>query len=111
MLSLNINSTYTYTQESFQVLALKKMRIRAMPVSIKYYPGRKSRVVKSFMQFLFGSALNILRAYRDYAPLRFFGTLGTVFFIPGIILIVFVIRHWVITGALTPYKANGLIRC
>lgn len=109
MIALNINSKYTYTQESFQVLATKKMRIQPMPVSIKYYPGRKSRVVKSFMQFLLGSALNILRAYRDYAPLKFFGTLGLVFFVPGIILLGFVVQHWMITGSLTPYKALGFI--
>lgn len=109
MLSLNINSPYTYTQESFQVLATKKMRIQAMPVSIKYYLGRKSRVVKSFMSFLFGSAINILRAYRDYAPMKFFGTLGMIFFIPGIILVGFVVRHWLVDGALTPYKALGFI--
>lgn len=109
MLSLNINSTYTYTQESFQVLALKRMRIQAMPVSIKYYPGRKSRVVKSFMQFLLGSALNILRAYRDYAPMRFFGTLGLIFFVPGVAILVFTVQHWITTGRLTPYKAFGFI--
>lgn len=109
MLSLNIAGTYTYTQESFQVLALKKLRIKSIPVSIKYYPGRKSRVVKSFWQFLFGSAFNILRAYRDYAPLRFFGTLGLLTFIPGIALLGFSAIHWLNTGTFTPYKAVGLV--
>lgn len=105
LLALNINSDYTYTQESFQVLAMKKMRITAMPVSIKYYPGRKSRVVRSFHQFLFGSALNILRAYRDYAPLKFFGNLGFVFFLPGILCLIFTAAHWLVTHVFSPYKA------
>jgi hypothetical protein len=87
---------------------MKKMRIQSIPVSIKYYPGRKSRVVKSFMQFIFGSAINILRAYRDYAPLRFFGTLGLVFFIPGIGLLGFTTIHFLRTGVFSPYKAVGL---
>ena len=108
ILGLNINSTYTYTQESFQVLAMKKMRIQAVPVSIKYYPGRKSRVVKGFVQFVFGSAINILRAYRDYAPLRFFGVLGLVFFIPGILALAFSSVHLLRTGDFSPYKAVGL---
>ncbi|CAN5669094.1 S-layer glycoprotein N-glycosyltransferase AglJ [soil metagenome] len=109
MLSININSTYTYTQESFQVLAVKKMNIVAVPVHVKYYEGRQSRVVKSFWQFLFGSALNILRAFRDYAPLKFFGTLGTVFFVPGIIMGGFVLWHWWFNGSISPYKAVGLM--
>lgn len=109
MMALNINGTYTYTQESFQLLAIKKLRINSIPTSIKYYPGRKSRVVKSFWQFLFGSALNILRSYRDYAPLRFFGILGLLFFIPGIILLAFAGMHWLNTSMFSPYKAVGLL--
>jgi glycosyltransferase involved in cell wall biosynthesis len=108
IVSLNINSTYTYTQESFQVMATKKMRIRAIPVSIKYFKGRKSRVVKSFGQFVFGSAINILRAYRDYAPLKFFGILGLSFFVPGVLLAGSASVHWLQTGAFSPYKAFGL---
>lgn len=109
MVSLNINSTYTYTQESFQVLAFKKLRIRAIPVSIKYYPGRKSRVVRNFLQFLFGSSINILRAFRDYAPLRFFGLLGFVLFIPGVLMGGFTLVHWLKTGSVTPYVTVGFI--
>lgn len=107
--AININSNYTYTQESFQVLAVKKFNIAAVPVPVKYYEGRKSRVVKSFWQFLFGSALNILRAFRDYAPLRFFGSLGILAFIPGAIMSGFTAVHWAINGAITPYAAVGLL--
>lgn len=109
LMVLNINSGYTYTQESFQVLAMKKVRIASVPVSIKYYPGRDSRVVLGFYQFLFGSAMNILRAYRDYAPLSFFGTLGFIFVIPGILLAGFDGVHWLVTGLFSPYKAFGLV--
>ena len=109
MLAININSTYTYTQESFQILAVKKMHIVAVPIHVKYYPGRKSRVVRSFWQFLFGSALNILRAYRDYAPLRFFGGLGVILVVPGLLLSGFTLFHWATTGGITPYVAIGAI--
>jgi len=107
--ALNLHSTYTYTQESFQVLAMKRLRIATLPVSITYYEGRKSRVVKSFWGFLFGSAMNILRAYRDYAPLKFFGRLGTVLFIPGVALAGFTSVHWLTTGSFSPFKAFGLV--
>lgn len=106
--ALNLHGSYTYTQESFQVLALKNLRITSVPATVKYYPGRKSRVVRSFSQFLFGSAVNILRAYRDYAPLRFFGWLGFAFFIPAVIALAFTIVHYLQAGVFSPYKAVGL---
>lgn len=109
MISININSNYTYTQESFQVLALKKLNILSMPIAVTYYPGRQSRVVKSFWQFLFGSALNILRAYRDYAPLRFFGSLSLILGIPGAVLGGFVTWHWASKGSISPYIAFGVL--
>ncbi len=109
MLAININSNYTYTQESFQVLAVKRMSIVAVPIHVKYYEGRQSRVVRSFWQFLFGSALNILRAFRDYAPMKFFGILGMLAFIPGVLLGGFVSWHWIYRGAISPYKALGFI--
>ncbi len=105
--ALNLHGSYTYTQESFQVLALKKFRITSVPTTIKYYKGRKSRVVRSFTQFLLGSAINILRAYRDYAPLRFFGALGGFFFLIGLVCLVFSLVHWIVQGQITPYKAVG----
>ena len=107
MLALNINSTYTYTQESFQQLARKNMRIKALPVTVKYYPGRKSRVVTSFFGFLGSSAINILRAYRDFAPLRFFGTLAAFNFGMGTIALGFLYQPWVRTDQITPYKFVG----
>lgn len=109
MLALNINSNYTYTQESFQVLAVKKFNIITVPIKVKYYKGRKSRVVKSFWQFLFGSALNILRAFRDYAPLKFFGILGFLVFIPGLAMGLFTFIHWFTKGSITPYATVGFI--
>lgn len=109
MMAVNINSNYTYTQESFQVLAIKRLNILAVPVKVKYYDGRKSRVVRGFWQFIFGSALNILRAFRDYAPLKFFGFLGLILFLPGALMSGYVIWHWLDTGAITPYKAVGFM--
>lgn len=109
LIALNINGEYTYTQESFQVLALKKMNIKAIPVEVKYYPGRKSRVVTNFFKFMVSSAVNILRAYRDFAPLRFFGSIGLGTFILGLGSLAFLFIHWLQTGELSPYKFVGFV--
>lgn len=107
--AININSPYTYTQESFQILAVKRMAIKAVPIEVKYYEGRQSRVVRSFWGFLFGSALNILRAFRDYAPLKFFGMIGLLVFIPGALMGGFTLVHWLTAGSVRPYATIGFI--
>lgn len=109
MMALNINGAKTYTQESFQVLAMKKMRITTVPTLVKYYPGRKSRVVTSIPSYVLSSAINILRSYRDFAPLRFFGWLGTLPMVIGIISGIFFVGHWMITASFSPYKFTGFI--
>lgn len=109
MLALNLNSTHTYTQESFQVLAIKRLRIRSIPTHVKYFKTRKSRVVTSVPKYMITSALNIMRAYRDFAPLRFFFNLGLVPFIVGALACGFVGFYWIDTGSFTPYKFIGFI--
>src|SRR5690606_7508017 len=52
LVALNISGKHTYTQESFQVLAAKRMRIKTIPTEVKYFKGRKSRVVTSIPGFI-----------------------------------------------------------
>ena len=107
MLSLNINNTLTYTQESFQILARAKLDIVQRPVTVTYDPQRKSRVVKSVGGFIFNSAVGILRTFRDHEPLRFFGWMGSVLFIPGVLLDVFLLIHFLNAGRFSPYIFVG----
>jgi glycosyltransferase involved in cell wall biosynthesis len=109
LLCLNINGRHTYTYESFQILAHHRLEIAAMPVDVVYYPDRTSRVVKSIGSFVAGSALNITRSYRDFAPLRFFAGLGLVPFILGVALAAFVAVHWLRTGLTRPYTSVGIL--
>ena len=107
LIALNINGVHTYTQETFQVMAMKRMRIKAIPVHVTYFPDRKSRVVTSIPSYVATSAVNILRAYRDFAPLRFFAWLGALPFGLGVICFALLGIHWLNTGSLSPYKFLG----
>lgn len=109
LMSLNLKSRFTYTQESFQVLAYKNLNILSVPVKVTYFKERKSRVVSSFTNFLLRSAVNIIRAFRDFAPLSFFGWLGFAAFIAGVIPLTMLGIHYFQTGALTPYKYLGFL--
>lgn len=109
MMALNISEAHTYTQESFLVLATKKINISFVPVDVTYFKGRKSRVVSSFIKYMSGSALNILRSFRDYAPLKFFGILGSIPFFPGLISGLLLLTYWMREGQFSPYKFVGFI--
>lgn len=107
LFALNTDGTHTYTQESFQVLAMKRLRIVAVPVEVRYFPERKSRVVTSILHYVAVSTVNILRSFRDFAPLRFFGWLGFIPFLIGAGFLAFFLIHWAITGTFSPYKFTG----
>lgn len=106
--ALNLNSDFTYTQESFQIIAAKRLRIKTIPTKVVYYKGRKSRVVTSLIKYISTSTLNILRAYRDFAPLRFFFSVGMIPFVLGMVGIIIAAWHWATTGVITPRKAFGV---
>jgi glycosyltransferase involved in cell wall biosynthesis len=105
--ALNINGTHTYTQESFQVLAAKKMRIKSIPIEVKYFKNRQSRVVTSIPKYMALSIMNILRAFRDFAPLKFFVAIGMVPFVLGLICVIFLGIYWLQSQSFTPFKFVG----
>lgn len=109
LLHINYNNKFTYTQETFQVLATKNLNIINIPVSIRYFKGRKSRVVENIISYVFKSAWNILMAFRDYSPMKFFGALGLILVIPGLIGMIFVGIHFLNTGSFSPYKFVGAL--
>jgi len=108
LLSMNINNKFTYTQEAFQLLASKNFNIVQVPITMEYFPGRKSRVVTSISYYVFTSAFNIFRSFKDFAPIQFFGILGIVPIILGTACLIFIAIHWLNTGVFFPYKFVGL---
>lgn len=103
MMRLNLTGKFTYTQESFLDLANKGLVIKIIPVEVKYFPERKSRVAGNVMEYMFQTAKIVFRAYRDYNPLKFFGNLGLAPFLISLALGIFVIVHYSTTGAFSPY--------
>lgn len=83
-----INS-FTYTQEQLIRVGRTKMRIAEIPITTE--KTRKSRLFKNSFSYALKAWINILRIYRDYSPLSFFGKAGLFFiflsFIVGLILL------------------------
>lgn len=77
LLRLNItNVSFTYTQETIIDAIGKNLKLRWVPVEVKYFADRESRIVKSVWKFVSNSAKIILKAVRDVRPMKFFGVPG-----------------------------------
>jgi glycosyltransferase involved in cell wall biosynthesis len=86
-------NTFTYTQEQLIRAARQGFKITEIP--IKARKTRKSKLFRSPLHYAAKAWINILRIYRDYDPLKFFGAIGGSLFLIGIIIgIYFIILHF-----------------
>lgn len=109
MLRLNLFGSFTYTQETFLDLAYKGLHIMEVPVTVRYFKERKSRVAHSIFGYATKSANIIFRTIKDYRPLKFFGWSGAIIFLFGLGLDIFVFNHFLQNGTFTPYKIFGFM--
>jgi len=103
LLNVNLQSRFTYTQETFLDLAVKGVRIAQVPVTVRYFPERRSRIARSIPRYAFWTLTTIFRTVRDHRPLRTFGTAALILFVAGGALAGFVLWHYLTTGAFSPY--------
>lgn len=82
--ALPLINTFTYTQEQLIRAGKAKMKVGEVPITTR--ETRPSRLFKNPLDYAIKAWINILRIYRDFEPLKFFGTFGLLFIIPGIIL-------------------------
>jgi glycosyltransferase involved in cell wall biosynthesis len=109
LLRLNVFEKFTYTHESILSLVYQGLRVIELPISIRYYPDRKSRVAGSISNYASKTSKIILRVLLDYRPLRVFGVLGSIFFIIGLAFEIFLFVFYIVHGSFTPYKSAGFI--
>lgn len=109
MLALNLFGKFTYTQETFLDLIFKGFKIIEIPVSVKYFNDRKSKMAGSILRYAVKSADIMFKTIKDYKPLKFFGWSGFLIFIVGLALDIFVFAHFFRFGTFSPYKILGFL--
>jgi len=95
---------HTYTQEIILDLAFRGMRIIEVPIEV--VGQRKfgsSRVANNLWKYGWNSLIIMLRAFRDYQPMRVFGGISLVFLVMALLLGGFVLGHFFINGSFSPY--------
>jgi len=94
-----ISSTHTYTQEQIIRAIKEKYKVTEVPI---YFAKRgkktKSRLMKNPYDYATKAWINIFRVYRDYQPLKFFGYISLIFFIPGFLLGLYLVYTFLTKG-------------
>jgi len=109
LLNINIQSAFTYTQETFIELAAKGIPIEHAPISVQYFPDRESYISANLLRYGIRTLLTIARTTRDYAPFMVFGSAACVLLFPGLLAALFVIGYFAFTGSFSPYIFVALI--
>ncbi|MFQ6010363.1 MAG: glycosyltransferase family 2 protein [Candidatus Aenigmatarchaeota archaeon] len=99
--NLDIISTHTYTQEMIIRAVKEKFRVIEVPVYARR--TRKSRLMKSHpiiqpFEYAVKAWINMFRTYRDYQPLKFFGSIGTLLMAVGGVVGLYIIYRLFVDG-------------
>ncbi|MHA2062281.1 MAG: glycosyltransferase family 2 protein, partial [Candidatus Sifarchaeia archaeon] len=98
MASINLAGRYTYTQEQIIRLIEEGFRVAEVPIYFAKRQSGSSRLIASPLGYGAKAFAVTLRTYRDYHPVLFFGILGGILIIAGLLLGSFVIIEWITTG-------------
>jgi glycosyltransferase involved in cell wall biosynthesis len=109
LMRLNLFGGFTYTQETILDMVYKGLRVIEFPVDVQYFDNRKSRVAGKIVSYAFETSKIIIRTFKDYKPMLFFGGMGFVSIGIGLIFEIFLFGHYFIAGAFSPYKSFGFI--
>ena len=108
LFQLNLMGDFTYTQESFLDLSFKGLRVEEVPIRVRGTRAHgKSRVAGNIPRYAYNASKIIFRTFRDYYPMRVFGSAGLVCMILSAVLLVFLLVHYLRVGTFTPHKWAG----
>ncbi len=109
-LRLNLFGTFTYTQEVFLDLASKNMKIREIPIPVKYETEiknkakRSSAISSNLKKYTLRSLGIIIRTARDMQPLTFFSIPALLLFVLGFIGALYSFIYWLTHLMTTPVR-------
>ena len=108
LMSLNLQGNFTYTHETILDLLDKGFKVAQIPIKVRYFKGRESRVANNIFKYGVRTSKIIIKCLKDYAPFYFFINIAVFFFGIAAVLGGFVLVHWLTEGAITPYKSLGI---
>jgi len=99
LLTLSLRERFTYTHETFVDLGVRGMRIVEIPMAVRGVRlYGQSRVARRVAAYGLRALKIILRAYRDYRPLQFFGLPSVPLYFAGLCLMAYCLITFFMTG-------------
>ena len=88
---IKITSNHTYTQEQIIRAVREKFKIKEVPIHFAIRSDGKSRLIGNPFGYAARAWINLIRIYRDYEPLKFFGIVGGLIFCTGFLIGIYLI--------------------
>jgi glycosyltransferase involved in cell wall biosynthesis len=107
LLRLNTNFDFNFSQEILLEISFHKLKVIEIPVMVRYFKGRESRVAKNLFKYGLRITKTILRTYRDLFPLKFFWFFSAISFAPSLFFGLIFLEHFSRTGKFTGYLFAG----
>lgn len=109
LLSLNLQGRFTYTQETFIDLSFKRLKIIEVPVKVKYFSSRNSKIASNLFIYAIKTLKIILGTYRDYRPLSFFSGVAIFFFLISVFFGSILLWTFFTRGTFSPNIWSGFV--
>jgi glycosyltransferase involved in cell wall biosynthesis len=109
LLSLNLQGRFTYTQETFIDLSFKRLKIVEIPIKVKYFPARTSKISSNLFKYGINTLKIILETYRDYKPFSFFSYVALFFFILSVFFGSILLYTYISIGSFHPNIWSGFV--
>lgn len=110
LLRLVLTGAFTYTQESFLVLASKGLRITEVPLKVRGVREHgESRVASSLLKYASRTSAIIFGSVRDYRPGSLFNSAALVLFLASLAFGAFFVGHRLTAGQFTPHIWAGFV--
>ncbi|MBT3985297.1 glycosyltransferase family 2 protein [archaeon] len=93
---IELNTDFTYTHEQLLKASRLKFKIKEIPIYAR--KTRESKLMKGPIDYAIKAWINLFRIQRDYNPLGFFGKIGIIFLTVGILLGLWIVQTFLLTG-------------
>jgi len=93
---IEYSTNFTYTHEQLIRAARLKFKITEIPINTR--KTRESRLMKGPFDYAIKAWINLIRIYRDYDPLSFFGKIGITFITIGTLIGIYISYYYLNYG-------------
>lgn len=107
LLCMDSSQNFNFSQYTFLLASYLDMYVREIPVQVRYFDDRISRMAPSFKIFGFRIAKNTLSAIQELYPQKYFRFIAAFFLVPSLFLGLIFILHFLNTGRFSGYLFAG----